>query len=195
MTPVYPALCALLPALKSSVVLGLDLRQKLQSILMSRITQQECMCIFEIVSSLERQPSGSDPCPLQGQGRSPEKEPFVPGCQFSCSSYSPRDLPRSEWALRSSAISTWVGDFSTMDKAVWPACRGERKGEVNFILSTRHKPAETKEGKPFKKHEANENGDHKNGGPLPWKEQSLLGNVCQWKQRRVTQLLMLKLHL
>lgn len=49
-------------------VLGLGLRQKLQSILMSKIIQQECMCIFGIVSSFQAQPSGYDPCPLH-EGR------------------------------------------------------------------------------------------------------------------------------
>lgn len=54
------------PCSAAHVVLGLGLRQKLQSILMSRIIQQECMCIFDIVSSVEGWPSDYDPCPLQG---------------------------------------------------------------------------------------------------------------------------------
>ncbi|KAL0604237.1 40S ribosomal protein S12 [Plecturocebus cupreus] len=76
-----------------------------------------------------------DLCLLRGRGRSPEKKAFVPGCQFFCSPYSPRDLPCSAWALRSPAISIWVGDFRAMDKAVRPAYRRKRKGEINIIQS------------------------------------------------------------
>lgn len=87
------------------------------------------MCIFDIVSSLEGWPSGCDPCPLQGL-RSPEKEPFVPSCRFFLSPYGPRDLPCSAWACRSPAISTWAGDFRTMDRAVRPAYR--KRGKEKF---------------------------------------------------------------
>ena len=90
------------------------------------------MCIFDIVSSLAGRPPGYDPCPLQGRGRSPEKAPSVPCCQLFRSPYGPRDLPCFAWARSSPAISTWVGDFRTMDKAVRPAYTGERKGKTNF---------------------------------------------------------------
>lgn len=118
MTPKRPAPCSLLCSLSC---LGAWPKAELQSILLSRITQQECMCIFDIVSPLEGRPSGCDPCPLRGRGRSPEKEPFVPGCQFFHSPYGPRALPRSAWACRSPAISTWAGGCRAMDRAVRPA--------------------------------------------------------------------------
>lgn len=118
MTPVHPAPSTLLC---SPHCLGAWPKAKLQSILVSRIIQQECLCIFDIASSLEGRPPGYDPCPLQGRGRSPEKKPFVPGCQSFRSPYGPRDLPCSAWACRSPAISAWAGVFRTMDKAVRPA--------------------------------------------------------------------------
>lgn len=113
-------------------VLGPGLRQKLQSILMSKIIQQECMCIFDIVSSFQAQPSGYDPCPLQGRGKSPNSASSVHSCQLFHSPYGPRDRPCFEWARSSPAISTWAGDFKAMDKAVRPAYKRERKGKTNF---------------------------------------------------------------
>lgn len=74
------------------------------------------------------------PTPSPRAREKSREEAFVPGCQFFHSPYGPRDLPCSAWARRSPAISTWAGDFRTMDKAVRPAYRGERKGETNFIL-------------------------------------------------------------
>lgn len=128
MTPVHLAPCTLLC---SPHCLWAWPKAKLWSILMSRIIQQECMCIFDIASSLEGWPSGYNPR-VREKSR---EEAFVPGCQFFHSLYGPRDLPCSAWARRSPAISTWAGDFRTMDKAVRPAYRGERKGKTNFILS------------------------------------------------------------
>lgn len=120
-------------------VLGLGLRQKLQSSLMSKIIQQECMCIFDIVSSFQGQPSGYDPCPLQGQRRNPDKASSVHSCQLFHCPYGPRDLPCFKWARSSPAISTWAGDFRAMDKAVWPAYRRERKGKTNFYPTAERK--------------------------------------------------------
>lgn len=98
------------------------------------------MCIFDIISSLEGWPSGYDPypCPLRGEGGSRKEALCSPGQLFR-SPYGPRDLPCSAWARRSPAISTWAGDFRTMDKAVRPACRGERKAETNFIPALERK--------------------------------------------------------
>ena len=124
MTPKRPAPCTLLHSLS---FLGAWPKATLQSILLSRIIQQECMCIFDIVSPLEGRPSGCDPCPLQGRRRSPEKEPFVPGGQFFHSPYGPKGLPCSAWACRSPAISTWAGGFRAMHKAVRPAYGGKKR--------------------------------------------------------------------
>lgn len=90
MTPVHLAPCTLLC---SPHCLGAWPKAKLRSILMSRIIQQECMCIFDIVSSLEGWPSGYDPRPLQGRGRSPEKKPLFRAASFSTAPMAPGTCP------------------------------------------------------------------------------------------------------